>query len=563
MPLCRHFLRGRHRAVFAGKEHGALHPRGLHADLRGIEACGTLRGAAWETRGVVLEPEGSMPRLASLAALLLAVFLIACGGGGGAADADPASAIPRDALFYVEATARPEGELRSDALEAAGKILRTEDPEAKFRELLDEAEDFDYDRDVKPWLGDRAGMWVSGRLDENEEPGVAGAIAVTDREAAEEAINSARERKGVATRNRTHAGVEYTVAEDSAYAFVDDFVLFGDEPELRRTIDALQGDGLADHEPYQNAIEDLEGDRLAHFYVDTRRVMELAAESDPQQAQALKALIPFDRLPPVAGALLVDGSRLAIDVHAELPPGSAGRLVPLLGTGGSPMLEELPADAWGAQAMPRFGETIRAALKGFAGAIGGAAIERQLGFDLERDLLSWVGDAALFIRGDSIDSIDGGLVLGIRDKAAAESAFGRIVGALQARQGVNATPVKVEGAEIAFQWADEAPKPIVMARGEDKVVVAYGTEAAADALSPDEELGDSELYERTTDLLGDDAEPSFLLSLPAVVKLVDAAGDTGREWQQAKPYVETFDIVAIGGSTDGGDARVRFVAGLK
>jgi Protein of unknown function (DUF3352) len=215
--------------------------------------------------------------------------------------------------------------------------------------------------------------------------------------------------------------------------------------------------------------------------------------------------------------------------------------------------------------MPRVGETVRATLEGFAGAIGGAAIERELGFDLERDLLSWVGDAALFIRGDSIDSVDGGLVLSVTDEAAAESAFGRIVGALRARHGVNATPVKVEGAEIAFQWTGQAPTPtpIVMARGEDKVVVTYGTEAAVDALSSDEQLGDSELYERTTELLGDDAEPSFLLSLPAVVKLVDSAGDPDPEWQKAKPYVETFDIVAIGGSTDGGDARMRFVAGLR
>ena len=505
-----------------------------------------------------------MPRIAWLVAAALALFLTACGGGGaGAGGADPASAVPRDALFYMEATVRPDGDLRSDALDAAGKILRTEDPEAKLLELLDTAEEFDYERDVKPWLGERAGFWASARLDENDEPGVAGAIAVTDREAAEEAITASRERDGLQARSRSHAGVDYKVDRDGAYAFVDDFVLFGDEPELKRTIDALEGDGLADHEQYQTATEDLEGERLAHFYVDTRRLMELAAASDPQQAQALKALIPFDRLPPVAGAFLADGSRLTVDVQAELPPGSGAQLGPLVGAGGSPLLEELPADVWGAQAMPRVGETIRATLGGFAGAIGGAAIERELGFDLERDLLSWVGDAAMFIRGDSVESIEFGVVLGVTDKAASEGAFGRIVGALRSRHRVNATPVEVDGAEIAFQWAGPAPKPLVLARGEDKVVVTSGVAAAEDALSPDEELGDTELYERTTDLLGDDADPSFVLSMPGLVQLVDASGDAGAEWQQAKPYVEAFDVLALGGSADGGDARVRFVAGLR
>lgn len=504
-----------------------------------------------------------MPRLALFLAAALALVLTACGGGGGAAGADPASAVPRDALFYVEATVRPDGELRSDALDAAGKILRTENPEAKLLELLDAAEDFDYDRDVKPWLGERAGLWASARLDENDEPGVAGAIAVTDREAAEEAITASRQRDGLQLRSRSHAGVDYKVDEEDAYAFVDDFVLFGDEPELKRMIDVLEGDGLADHEPYRTATDDLEGERLAHFYVDTRRLLKLAAESDPQQAQALQALIPFDKLPPVAGAFLADGSRVAVDVRAELPPGSGAQLGPLVGVGGSPLLEELPADAWGAQAMPRLGETIRATLDGLAGAIGGAAIERELGFDLERDLLTWVGDAAMFVRGDSVESIEFGVVLGVTDEAAAAGAFGRIVGALRSRHGVDAVPVEVEGAEIAFQWAGPAPKPLVLARGKDKVVVTSGVAAAEDALSPAEELGDSELYERTTDLLGDDADPSFLLSMPGLVTLVDATGEAGADWQEAKPYVEAFDVLALGGSTDGGDARVRFVAGLR
>ena len=505
-----------------------------------------------------------MPRLALLLAAALALVLTACGGGGGAAGADPASAVPRDALFYMEATVRPDGDLRTDALDAAGKILRTENPEAKLRELLADVDDFDYDRDVKPWLGDRAGMWVSARLDENEEPGVALVVAATDSEAAEESLAAAYERSATREETRSHGGVGYKVnADGDAHAVVGDFVLFADEPELRRTIDTLEGEGLTDHEPYRNAIEDLEGERLAHFYVDTRRLMELATESDPQQAQALKALIPFDRLPPVAGAFLADGSRVAVDVQAELPPGSGAQLGPLVGAGGSPLLEELPADAWGAQAMPRLGETIRVTLDGFAGAIGGAAIERELGFDLERDLLSWVGDAAMFVRGDSVESIEFGAVLGVTDEAAAAGAFGRIVGALRSRHRVNAVPVEVEGAEIAFQWAGPAPKPLVLARGKDKVVVTSGVAAAEDALSPDEELGDTELYERTTDLLGDDAEPSFLLSMPSLVELVDASGEAGAEWQKAKPYVEAFDVLALGGSTDEGDARVRFVAGLR
>jgi hypothetical protein len=94
---------------------------------------------------------------------------------------------------------------------------------------------------------------------------------------------------------------------------------------------------------------------------------------------------------------------------------------------------------------------------------------------------------------------------------------------------MNAEPMRIEGAEIAFQVTDQATKPIVMARSEDKVVVTYGTDAAAAALAPDEQLGNSDLYARAEELLGDEAEPSTLLSIPAIVRFNDAAGEP--EWR--------------------------------
>jgi hypothetical protein len=98
-----------------------------------------------------------------------------------------------------------------------------------------------------------------------------------------------------------------------------------------------------------------------------------------------------------------------------------------------------------------------------------------------------------------------------------------------------------------------------MARGDDKVVVTYGTDAAADALTPDDRLAESELYERADDLL--DNAPSTLLSVPAIVRFADAAGEP--EWQEIKPYAEAFDVVTAGGETEGDSARVRIAAGLR
>ena len=126
-----------------------LHPRRLHERLRDLGPLPSLRGALWGT---------------VKCSLVLAVLALAgCGGGGAGGEGDPASAVPPDALVYTEVVVRPEGSLRDDARDAAGKVLRTDDPDGEIRRLVDQAfegEDFDYDRDVAPWLGERAGFWL-------------------------------------------------------------------------------------------------------------------------------------------------------------------------------------------------------------------------------------------------------------------------------------------------------------------------------------------------------------------------------------------------------------------
>ena len=108
-------------------------------------------------------------RLLALPFLLLALALAGCGGAGGAADADPATAVPAGTAIYLEGVVRPEGDQREDVLDAARKVLRTDDPEAKIRELVDKglAESdrkakATYKDDIAPWLGEKAGVWVAG-----------------------------------------------------------------------------------------------------------------------------------------------------------------------------------------------------------------------------------------------------------------------------------------------------------------------------------------------------------------------------------------------------------------
>ncbi len=276
-----------------------------------------------------------MLRAAALAALsLLAALVVACGGGAASGDADPASAVPADAMFYSEFVVRPSGDVRDGALDAIGKALNTDDPSGKVSELLDrafadEGGHLDYDKDVKPWLGDRAGVWLSSRLDSEGDPGGSAIIATTDPDAALDAFHKSS--TGSKLTKRSYAGTDYEVDKDGvATGIVDDFLVTGPEAEFKRTVDAAKGDSLADADRYRKSVSKLEDNRLAHFYVDLKRVFQLAMQSQPQDAQSLgqlQALVPLGKLPPLVGSFMADGDRLALDMSLaglQQRPRSAG-----------------------------------------------------------------------------------------------------------------------------------------------------------------------------------------------------------------------------------------------
>jgi hypothetical protein len=521
-----------------------------------------------------------MLRAASLAALsLLAALVVACGGGAASGEADPASAVPADAMFYGEATIKPEGGTRDDALAAAGKVLRTDDPEGKIRSLLDEAVaegnegKLDYDKDIKPWLGDRIGLWFDTRLDRDGDPGGALIVAVTDQDAAIGAVRKASANRGDKLTKRSYSGTDYELDQDGdAFGPVgDDFIAFGPEAQFKRTLDAEKGQALADVHSYKQSLEKLDDDRLAHFYADFRKILDLAmrSEGEEQDLQQLKALIPFDKLGPIMGSFQADADRLALDVSLSAARGDLGAFGNLYSISETPLLEDLPGDSWAAYGVAKYGQSLRQALDRYAGLLGGVAaseqLKNQLGIDLDEDILSWVGDVALFVRGDTVNTLDGGLVIQVTDEAKAAKGFGKLVGLLQSAGGVGATPVHVDCAETAFAIQDgSTPKPIVVARSSSKVVAAYGFDAAKTALNPRSKLGDSDAWKAAQDALDDDdMQPSLFVAMPPILSLVDSSGSADADYAKAKPYLEAYDVFALGAKTSDGTARVRFAAGLK
>jgi Protein of unknown function (DUF3352) len=518
-----------------------------------------------------------MIRAASLAALsLFAALVVACGSGAASGDADPASAVPGNAMLYAEVAVRPEGQLRDDALDATGKVLHTDDPEGKLRELLDKAlaeqedADLDYDRDIKPWLGERAALWLSTRTDSEGDPSGAAVVAVTDSDAAMQSIRKGATSDGEKLTDRSYKDVDYVVDSDKVAAGVaEDYLLIGPEPEVKASIDAVKGDSLAENDRFKDSVDELDDERLASFYMDLKPLIQLAQREQPndQDLQQLQQLVPLDKFPPIVGSFAANGDRLALDfaVHGK-DLKDLGPLAQGYASGSTPLLQELPGDTWAAFGSAKYGQTLKATFDQYAGMFGGAAakqqIQSQFGINLDEDVLSWIGDVAAYVRGDSLDTLDGAVVIQVTDSDKAAKGFGKLVGLLQSAGGVRAKPVQVEGAEAAFSVsAPDVPKPIVLARSSERVVIAYGAAAAKETLSPSSTFGDSETYKAAKDKLG--LDPALVVSMPSIIKLVDASGEADAEFEQARPYLEAYDVIAYGfkGGDDGG--LVRMVAGLK
>jgi len=502
------------------------------------------------------------------AVALAAVLLVSgCGGGSSSGDDDAAALVPADAVLYAEAVVRPEGDQREQALEAAGKVLRTDDPEAKIAQLVrhEAFDELDYARDVEPWLGERAAVWTS--IAGADSTSSVALIESTDDEKALESIRAAWDREGWTVSDATHRDVDYiTSAEENiAAGMTGGFVVIGQEADVKRTIDASEGDSLADTDEYADAIDPLTDDRLAHVWIDLRDMFEVATrtgEFSEEELQQFRAVMPLDQLQPMAASFVADGDGLTLEANVR----GAGDLGAWFAADSTPLVQELPGDSFAAFGTADVGATFQQTLDSLGGVLGSAVLgrefEKETGLNLERDLLSWIGDAAGFVRGTSLADADGGLIIQPTDEARAVEAFGKIVGAMQVGSGIRAQPVSIAGADQAFalQEPGGSAKPIIFARGSGLVVLAYGEAAAEAALGDDDRFGETDLYQEAEDLVG--MEPSMLVSIPKVLEFVTLAG-SDPELEEARPYLEAYSVIALGTVTEDDESTARLAAGFR
>ena len=491
-----------------------------------------------------------------LAVLSIAAFVaVGCGKADEAASG-AAELAPAGAVMYGEATLKPEGD-QKEAIDAIlAKFPGGGQAGDKLKDLIEKGlresdAPVSFKDDIEPWLGDEAAFFVSSIGMTGEAQSAAGLIATEDEDKARAALEKSAEGK---ITKKNYKDVEYLTDESKeAGAVFDGFVVLGSEAGVKAAIDTSKGGKpLSDDENYGKALEDAADDRLGLFYMNSPELLRSLRQSGAPLPDSFKQ---FFEEPLVA---TLDADKDGVVFEGTLPKelGAAS----LFGQA-SDLVEELPGDSWVAVGQSDFGKLLDFYVDAFAGVAGGRdAIEQQLraatGLDLQKDVLDWMGDFGIFVRGRSVPELDGALIVETKDEAAS----GRFIAALerlakaQAQGQVRIGPLTASGGGDGFTARGAGiPKPIHVFQRDGRVAFAYGDAAASDAIDAGDKLGDSPEYRAATESLGD-YDVSFYLLMQPIFDLVESTeAATDADWQKAKPYLEPLSTL-VGGTSGDGDA---------
>ena len=495
--------------------------------------------------------------LLTLALLVVPVTFAAGCGDTGTAASGASELVPAGSVMYGEVDLAPEGDQKQAIDSILSKFPGGGGAGDKLKNLIEKGlresdAPISFKQDIEPWLGDEAAFFVGGIGQSGDAKASAGLVATTDEDKARATLEKSAE--GKLTKHE-YKGVDYLAdGPEKAGAVFDGFLVLGTEDGVKAAIDTSKGGKkLSDDDNYKKALDNAASDRLGFFYVNSPKLLDAAREVGTPIPDSFGKFFKE----PIAATIDADddGVVAEADVPAELAQSFA-----FFGEG-SDLLGDLPADSWVALGQKDFGKLIGFYEDTFAKIAGGRdAVEGQFkaatGLDLQQDVLSWMGDFGIFVRGKTLASLDGALVVETSDEAKSER-FLAALARLARAQSDSGTQIQRRpgGYTLAMEGF---PKPIHAFVENGKLVLAYGAAAAKAAVNPAEKLADSPDFTAVKDSLGD-YDVSLYVLLKPILDLVDStsAGDDA-DWQDAKPYLEPLNALVAGTSGSGDDLRSAF-----
>jgi hypothetical protein len=512
-----------------------------------------------------------LPVLAALAAIAVA----GCGDSGSSSSSSPAGFAPPGSLVYVEGKLQPTGSVKSNTDAIAQTIAGVDNLGEFIVEELEssarnDGEPFDFEKEVEPWLGEKAGVAFKGLEGGNlTDPLIA--IDTTDTEATQEFVDNQSKQSKDPYKDASYEGVDFKVggSEGNAIGIIgDSLVIAEDEAAFKAAVDASNGDSLADEARFSAAISAASGGSLADAYIDVGGLID-ASESgiDPQALEVLKSA-GLDPSEATAVASVVPGSdQIQIDLSSDLggkeaPSGDA-----------SALLGSMPAESFAAFSATGFSDQLKEAVDELdaAGIPSQGIPPNQLtstlkaaGIDLDK-IASSLEDAAVFATGSNESNLGGALVLTSSSGEVAKTVANLGV-LLRSARTPGITAVTSNGASgFSLRSAELGNKPLVVVAREKRVAVGYGLAPALQGLAGEggETLSDTAAYKEAVSSLGGKPISAFVDG-PAALRLAESLVPSTEEgFQEAKPYLKKVSYIALGTGNDNGLATATLIAGLE
>jgi Protein of unknown function (DUF3352) len=545
-------------------------------------------------------PRGFDTRLA-LGVLIAAATLTGCGSSGSSGNGDPATLTPAAATLSASIAVNPSGTASSTArvlthlAEPYGSIAQTL--------LSTEASHVEFKREVKPWIGKHAGVFITS-LDTSGLPrGATSAqglleVALTGglsslsagtfgRSGAQGAIvlstsNVSGARSFLAQRaqeQQAHAvsyrGVSYRLSTNgTAEGIVGEFAVIGSESGMKSVIDtSLGGANITSAPGYAKAPTDA----IANLYVKPEELASSIHGSGGSPAQGISLLSKL-----LAGAqtasLSVTSTANSLSLQGETH--SASGSTPLFDQEGAHALGEVPGGAWLAAGVGDTGSNLTHALgllhavasvgsSTVFASIGGASIEKLFGkieapnAKLQQDFGSWAGPGAMFVSGTGLFNLEAALVIASKDPTASSAAVGKLA-KLMGSSGASISAAQITGADKAMSVRLTGfPAVLFIASGGGKFVIGLGQASVTGALNPTSTLSSSSSYSTAATTLGGGIQPSLIVEFPTLLGFLESVGLTqSTTLSSFIPYLKSLGTLTAGAVNQSGSQRFRLVLGL-
>jgi hypothetical protein len=539
----------------------------------------------------------------ALSLLTFGAPLSGCGSSG--SSGDPATLVPATAPLYASLAVKPSGGSGGDASTAAKKLTHLAEPYGSLAQALLASENskLDFNRDIKPWAGKSAGVFVTS-LDTSKLPqsassaqalfeggltsigsslgastfgarGAQGAIvlATSDAGKARSFLSQrAHEQQAHAT---TYRGVSYQVSPTgAAEGIVKDFAVIGSETGLKSVIDTSLGGAAITTapgyvKPPTNAI--------ASAYVQPEALVKAVHGSSGAASQGV-ALLGQLFTGSQSASLSVTPTSNSISLQGEIH--SADGSKPLFGQEGAKALGTLPEGSWLAAGVGNVGANLPRALALLHGvasfgastvfaSLGGPSIEKLFAAldspkaNLQKDFGGWATSGGMFVSGTGLFNLQAALVIASNDPTASRAAVGKLAKLMQSA-GAVVSNASIVGTDAAVSVKLQGfPAVIFIADGGSKFVLGLGQQSVQGALTPSSTLSSSPAYSSASSTLGGGIEPSLIVEFPTLLGFLEGVGlSQSSGVSNLVPYFKSLGTLTAGATSQGGVERFRVVLGL-